>query len=277
MSRATKEEIERQAAKIERELEEEPDTEEEVDSDEDELLARQIKRNAANKAENYTFLYIVASMVTTACPVYLFATVLDLSPLDPINAAVYAVAGAATMYFLVESYKQMYATEAKKASGGESGQLLSTLERRLNDRVDSMDPADVRDGALPSVPADQHKPRTAQELFHAGSKTEGSEWKVLSDEEAQKYKTAAAQEEVQILRRDVAELGHLITQRAMGWTLFFSNGVFIALSVFMSFGLLRSYDNRVNFAVSTILIALFVQLLAKNNDEAARTRLNKQK
>eukprot|EP00666_Eupelagonemidae_sp_cell4sb_P010173 gene10173-20545_t len=61
-------------------------------------------------------------------------TVLDMDPVEPLNAGLYLCVAGVTCYFLVEAYKQMYDTESRKAAQGEDGKVTSALEKRLNDR-----------------------------------------------------------------------------------------------------------------------------------------------
>jgi len=257
----TKEEIERQAEEIERAAAEESESEDE--EGDDGLLDKRIKQNERSSAESFTVPYMVVAAVTTLCPTYLFITVLDLNPLESVNALVYLAVFGLTSYFLLEAYKQMFETENRKAMQSDDGKTIIDLEKRMNDKAAQLDQK-----SLPNLPAD-HKPRTPQEIYAKENKG-GAEWKTLSGTEQQVYRQKALAEEVKVLNDSVTTFKDLQTKKAMAWSLFVCNGSFIALSTAVSVFVLRGYDARVNYAVSAALVGLLVQLLAKQNDEAAR-------
>eukprot|EP01065_Artemidia_motanka_P052290 TRINITY_DN9405_c0_g1_i1.p1 TRINITY_DN9405_c0_g1~~TRINITY_DN9405_c0_g1_i1.p1 ORF type:complete len:288 (+),score=114.80 TRINITY_DN9405_c0_g1_i1:61-864(+) len=262
---ATKAEIDRQAEEIERALEESSD---EFDSEDDGILDRRIQANKKSQ-ESFTILYIAVSVVTTLCPTYLFMTVLGMDPLEPINAGIYLAVVAATCFFLTEAYQQMYSTESRKVDGNENGKLVADLERRLVDKRYSLGERDHT-----SFPAPPGKRARAPQEIHSAEKP-GGDWRALSEEEQKEYRTRSVAEEVHILSNGLSEMRHLQTQYAMSWSLFVSNAAFVAASLFVSFGLLRSYDARINYGASTILVGILVQLVAKHNDEAAKSRGDK--
>lgn len=260
----TKEEFERQAEEIERQAAEESSSDDEED---DGLLDKRIKQNERSSAESFTVPYMVVAAVTTLCPTYLFVTVLDLNPLEPINAGVYLVVFGLTSYFLLEAYKQMFETEHRKAVQGEDGKTISDLEKRMNDKAGQLDQKELK--ALPTLAAG-HKPRTPQEIYSKEKAAGAGEWKTLSDAQQHVYRQKSIAEEVKVLNESVTTFKDLQTKKAMAWSLFVCNAAFIGISTSVAIFILRSYDARVNYAVSAALVGLLVQLLAKQNDEAAR-------
>lgn len=255
----TKEEIERQAEEIERAAAEESESDDEED---DGLLDKRIKQNEQASAEAFTVPYMVVAAMTTLCPTYLFVTVLDLNPLEPVNAIVYLLVFGATSYFLLEAYKQMSETENRKVLQGEDGKTIGDLEKRMNDKAAQLDQK-----SLPNLKPG-HKARTPQEIYANEGKT--AEWKTLSGAEQQVYRQKALAEEVKVLNDHVTTFKDLQNKKAMAWSLFVCNAAFIAISTAISVLVLRGYDARVNYAVSAAGVGLLVQLLAKQNDEAAR-------
>eukprot|EP01010_Urceolus_cornutus_P001392 NODE_1930_length_707_cov_192.589666_g1502_i0.p1 GENE.NODE_1930_length_707_cov_192.589666_g1502_i0~~NODE_1930_length_707_cov_192.589666_g1502_i0.p1 ORF type:complete len:174 (+),score=27.39 NODE_1930_length_707_cov_192.589666_g1502_i0:102-623(+) len=61
-------------------------------------------------------------------------------------------------------------------------------------------------------------------------------------------------------------------QMAMGYALFFSNTLFLALVLFMQFYLLKSFDKRLNFCASILAGAGLVFWLAQANEKTVKRK-----
>eukprot|EP01059_Diplonema_ambulator_P002327 TRINITY_DN1198_c0_g1_i1.p2 TRINITY_DN1198_c0_g1~~TRINITY_DN1198_c0_g1_i1.p2 ORF type:complete len:263 (+),score=106.56 TRINITY_DN1198_c0_g1_i1:64-852(+) len=242
--------------------------EEEEDFDEDEklMLESHIKKNQASEPANFTTLYAMMSFMTVLTVSYLFQTVLDLNFLDPINAALYLVSGGITCYFLADSYLQMYDTESNKSMSDEYGRWIRELESRRSRKADSIKNKSTKVAQVPS------KLRTANEIYMASGKASETEWKALDKSTKQNFLDQEAAEEVAYLGAEISVLRNFQYQRSMGWSLLLCNLLFVAMSVSIAHVVLRNYDNRVNYICSTLVTGLFVQLVAKYNDDAAKSK-----
>jgi len=237
------------------------------DFDEDErlLLESHIKKNQASEPAKFTVLYWLIAVVTVLAITYLFQAVIDLNFLEPINFLLFLVSGGATTYLLSESYMQMYDTESSKSQSDANGLWIKDLEIKMVRKADRIRNKAVMDKAFPAVP------RTALEIFQASGKTT-AQWKTLSKDAKQDFFDQEAAEECACLSIQVADLKHLQYQQSMGWALFSSNVIFVGIALVLSNVLLRSYDARVNYLISTFVTGVVTQLVAKRNaDEATKT------
>eukprot|EP01061_Rhynchopus_euleeides_P041841 TRINITY_DN73138_c0_g1_i1.p2 TRINITY_DN73138_c0_g1~~TRINITY_DN73138_c0_g1_i1.p2 ORF type:complete len:258 (+),score=133.59 TRINITY_DN73138_c0_g1_i1:99-872(+) len=243
--------------------------EEDFNEEERLLLESHIKKNTSQEPQQFTVLYYLISVFTVGIICFLFVTVLDLSPLEPLNAVLYILSAAATAYFLAESYQSMYETESTKALTDGTGKWVKELEAHSQVRGESIKNKDkVKNTPRPA------QLRTVQDIFSAHGRSAG-EWRDLSKVDKQVYYDMEAAEEVAFYEALVAELRLYQYQKSMGWALVSCNLLFIGASLVISQLLLRNYDARVNLVISTIVTGLLTSLMAKQADEAASAAAKK--
>jgi len=239
------------------------ETFEEFDEDDRLLLESHVAKNQSSEPEKFTVLYYIISAVTVLAISYLFQSVLDLNFLEPLNFLLFLVSGGATAYLLSESYLQAFETEQFKAISDANGLWIRELDAKMGRKADKIRNKAFLENKVVTAP------RTALEIFQADNKPV-SAWKTLSKEDKQVYFDQELAEECNCLGLQVADLKHLQYQQVMGKSLFGCNVVFCGLATVLACFVMRAYDARVNYLLSTFVCGVITQLAVKRNDEAVK-------
>eukprot|EP01063_Lacrimia_lanifica_P040355 TRINITY_DN910_c0_g1_i1.p3 TRINITY_DN910_c0_g1~~TRINITY_DN910_c0_g1_i1.p3 ORF type:complete len:249 (+),score=155.62 TRINITY_DN910_c0_g1_i1:66-812(+) len=235
--------------------------------EEDRLLERHIEQNQTDEPQKTTLLRWQVAGVTVLSISYLFQAVIDMNFFEPINFILFLAAGGVTAFILAEAYQQTFETESLKGYSDATGLWIRELEDRSKRTWDRVKNKNI-EPKMPSVV------RTAVDIFLASGKTP-EQWKALDKAGKQEYFDQEMAEECAVLQAQAADLKHLQYQQRMGWSLFQCNVVFVGLAVVVSNVMLRSYDARVNFLISTLATALATQLFSKRNEESTKTASKK--
>jgi len=241
---------------------------EEFDEEERLLLESHIKKNQASEPAKFQTLYWLIAGVTVLSITYLFQTVLDLNFFEPINSVIFLVSAGATAYFLSDSYFQLYEAESIKGMSDSYGMWIKDLESRRARKWDRIKNKSVKQTSVPS------EVRTANDIFVASGKS-ADQWKALDKNGKQEYYDQESREECAILGAQVADLKHFQYQKSMGWALFYANVLFVGIAVVLSNVLLRTYDSRVNYLISTLATGIITQMVAKWDDSKAKEKKTK--
>ena len=74
--------------------------------------------------------------------------------------------------------------------------------------------------------------------------------------------------------KDAAQLQRLRVQCALTWAMFFVNGLFLLLTIFLQQYIFRNLDLRINFVLTFVLAALAVWAIASKNEESRQRKKN---
>lgn len=244
-----------------------PETFEEFDEEERLLLESHIKKNQSAEPAKFTALYYIIAAVAVLAITHLFQFVIDLNFLEPLNFLLFLVSGGATLYILSESYLQMFETEQLKAVSDANGLWIKELEAKMARKADKIRNKSVLKNKVVAVP------RTALEIYQAAGKPVAS-WKTLSKEDKQTYFDQELAEECNCLGAQVADLKHLQYQQVMGKALFGCNLIFCGLSTVLACFVMRSYDARVNYLISTFVCGVVTQIAVKRNEDESKAKKN---